>query len=67
MNDTGVTFNFAAETISKVSGDVFDVMGDIMSNVGKRGNILGTSMDKAGVGVGSESLNIYVTIDMYKS
>ena len=67
MNDTGVTFNFAAETISKVSGDVFDVMGDIMPNVGKRGNILGTSMDKAGVGVGSESLNIYVTIDMYKS
>ena len=67
MNEQGVNFSFAAETISQVSNDVYDVLGDVMTSTGKRGNILSDIMDTAGVGVANNNFNLYVTVDMYYS
>ena len=67
MNEQGVNFDFAAETISQVSNDVYDILGDVMTVKGKKGNVLSDMMDTAGVGVANNSFNLYVTIDMYYS
>ncbi len=67
MNEQGVNFDFAAETISQVSNDVYDILGDVMTVKGKKGNVLSDMMDTAGVGVVNNSFNLYVTIDMYYS
>ncbi len=67
MNEQGVSFGFAAETICKISGDTYDVLGDFMTSTGKRGNILSNMMDTAGVGVANSNFDLYVTVDMYYS
>ncbi|MBO8433942.1 MAG: S-layer homology domain-containing protein [Tyzzerella sp.] len=66
MSQAGMQFKFASETIAMVPGDSIDIMGDFMTNVAKKGNILSKSIDNVGVGVSAQSLNLYVTVDMCK-
>ena len=66
MREEGAVFTAAAEIVSKVSGDSFDIYQEILLNTAKRANMLNSSFEKLGVGIDAQEFDVYSVIDIYK-
>lgn len=67
IKDTGLNFAMAAETVGKYEGDAISIYHELISNIGKKSNLLNIGFDHIGIGVYIENYSIYATTDLYRA
>ncbi len=62
--ERGKQFHTASETIARQRGDVVNIYQEWMRNASKINALIDSTMQEVGIGVGSYTKTLYVTIDM---
>lgn len=66
MIQAGIQYSEAAEVVAYSSSEIVDIYAGILSNAGKRTNIMNPTLINAGAGIAFSGVSMYVAVDLYR-